>query len=285
MPVGGGVVVVPTVNFWAPVPLQSQISRRVPLAVAPPGESMQRPDCGFFREPSAWATHCCAPVPLQSQSWSLTPLAVPRAGDVEAAADGGQGGAAPGPVLVGGGGLAVPELNGGAVDAGVVAADVDALAAGTDDRVAGDGGRGRGRGDDRQPYGGEDACRASSTTELFAYVVRLSCACLSEEGAAAGGGAACDQLWRRRGRRRRPDLAGDVRSRKRIRVEHDGPACANRVTATSCHSGRTAISWIGVNVAAACRPCQEVMDEEMPRLTGDVTRRSCGRITLTLVIA
>ena len=35
VPVGGGVVV--TENFCAPVPLQSQICRRVPLAVAPLG--------------------------------------------------------------------------------------------------------------------------------------------------------------------------------------------------------------------------------------------------------
>ena len=47
-----------------------------------------------------------------------------------------QGGAVPGPVLVDGGALAVPELDCGAVDADVVAGDVDALAAGTDDRVA-----------------------------------------------------------------------------------------------------------------------------------------------------
>ena len=73
MPVGAAVIA----NVCAPVPLQSQISRRVPLAVAPPGESMHRPDCGFFRVPLAWATQFWAPVPLQSQSWSRAPLAVP----------------------------------------------------------------------------------------------------------------------------------------------------------------------------------------------------------------
>src|SRR6478735_11599028 len=74
-PLFGGVV--PIANFCAPVPLQSQICRRVPLAVAPPGESRHLPELAFFSEPSAWAAHCWAPVPLQSQSWILTPFAVP----------------------------------------------------------------------------------------------------------------------------------------------------------------------------------------------------------------
>jgi hypothetical protein len=43
-------------NFWASAPLQSQIWRRVPLAVAPDGESMQRPLVGLEIEPSALAT-------------------------------------------------------------------------------------------------------------------------------------------------------------------------------------------------------------------------------------
>ncbi len=43
-------------NFWAPEALQSQISRRVPLAVAPDGESMHRPVVGLDIEPSALTT-------------------------------------------------------------------------------------------------------------------------------------------------------------------------------------------------------------------------------------
>ncbi len=43
-------------NFWAPEVLQSQISRRVPLAVAPDGESMHRPVVGLDIEPSALTT-------------------------------------------------------------------------------------------------------------------------------------------------------------------------------------------------------------------------------------
>src|SRR6478735_130694 len=74
-PLFGGVV--PIANFCAPVPLQSQICRRVPFAVAPPGESRQRPEFAFLSEPSPWAAHCWAPVPLQSHSCTLTPLAVP----------------------------------------------------------------------------------------------------------------------------------------------------------------------------------------------------------------
>lgn len=42
-------------NFCAAEPLQSQMRRRVPLAVAPSGESRQRPDCGLSSEPSV----CC----------------------------------------------------------------------------------------------------------------------------------------------------------------------------------------------------------------------------------
>ncbi|UJA06168.1 Aquaporin Z [Streptomyces collinus] len=47
----------PSLNFCAADPLQSQICSRVPLAVAPPGESRHRPDCGFSSEPSACCTH------------------------------------------------------------------------------------------------------------------------------------------------------------------------------------------------------------------------------------
>ncbi len=43
-------------NFWAAEPLQSQIWRRVPFAVAPDGESMHRPVVGLDIEPSALAT-------------------------------------------------------------------------------------------------------------------------------------------------------------------------------------------------------------------------------------
>ncbi|ROR35652.1 hypothetical protein EDD39_7313 [Kitasatospora cineracea] len=43
-------------NFWAPEPLQSQICSRVPLAVAPEGESTHRPLVGFDSEPSPLAT-------------------------------------------------------------------------------------------------------------------------------------------------------------------------------------------------------------------------------------
>lgn len=44
-------------NRWAAEPLQSQIRNRVPLPVAPSGESRQRPDCGLRREPSACCVH------------------------------------------------------------------------------------------------------------------------------------------------------------------------------------------------------------------------------------
>ena len=43
-------------NFWAPEPLQSQIWSLVPLAVAPEGESMQRPVVGLDMEPSPFTT-------------------------------------------------------------------------------------------------------------------------------------------------------------------------------------------------------------------------------------
>src|SRR5215467_5523183 len=66
-----------TANFCAALPLQSQICNRVPLPVAPLGESRHRPDCGLRSEPSACCTHFWPPTPLQSHSSTWVPLAVP----------------------------------------------------------------------------------------------------------------------------------------------------------------------------------------------------------------
>src|SRR5512138_2941570 len=64
-------------NLWAAAPLQSQICKRVPLPVAPFGESRQRPDCGFLSEPFACGIHFWPPTPLQSHNSTCVPLAVP----------------------------------------------------------------------------------------------------------------------------------------------------------------------------------------------------------------
>ena len=57
-------------NFWAAELLQSQICRRVPLPVAPFGESAHRPLAGLDSEPSPLATQFWKPPLLQVANWS-----------------------------------------------------------------------------------------------------------------------------------------------------------------------------------------------------------------------
>ena len=66
--------------------LESQICNRVPFAVAPPGSSRYRPDCGLRRWPSATATHCCAGEPLQSQNLDLVTVGRALTGHIQALA-------------------------------------------------------------------------------------------------------------------------------------------------------------------------------------------------------
>src|SRR5689334_11881457 len=58
------------VHCWLPPPLQVQISTAVPLAVAAPVTSRQRPDSTPTIVPSAFHCHFWLAPPLQVQIWT-----------------------------------------------------------------------------------------------------------------------------------------------------------------------------------------------------------------------
>src|SRR6476619_4230570 len=75
--VGGGVV--PDCRHcWLLPPLQDHRISLVPLAVAAPLASRQRPDCTPVMVPSELRFHCWLVWPLQSQMITWVPLVVPR---------------------------------------------------------------------------------------------------------------------------------------------------------------------------------------------------------------